>query len=638
MEFAEIFTLYNRSNIKSLTNKKAIMKTKKVIQVLGTFIVLLLIGSSLYAKSIVVTGTVTDSNDGQPIAYASVVVKGTTNGVSTDINGAYNITTTTNATLVFSHMGCKSQEIAVNGRTVINISMEQDMVTLDDCVVVAYETISKTIYTGSVSAISAEYSYTQRQQPGYNNEEYSSISENNFKLAVNEPLSTFSADVDAASYSNMRRFINQGRMPEKDAIRVEELVNYFSYDYPQPSNAHPISVTTEVGACPWNELHRLVRIGIKAKEIAGENLPASNLVFLIDVSGSMNGPTRLDLVKSSLKLLVNNLREKDRVAIVVYAGSAGEVLPSTSGSDKQKIKEAIENLSAGGSTAGGAGIQLAYKIAKNNFMKDGNNRVILCTDGDFNVGVSSNAGLESLIEQERKSGVFLTVLGYGMGNYKDSKMQTLAQKGNGNHAYIDNLQEANKVLVEEFGGTIYTIAKDVKLQVEFNPSKVQAYRLVGYETRLLNKEDFNDDTKDAGEMGAGHTVTALYEVVPVGVKSNFVGSVDDLKYQKTENVKVKTNNSPELLTVKVRYKNPNEDVSKKLELPLVDNNNKKLSSDFQFAAAVAMFGQLLRDSNYKGNSSYKKVIELAESGYGIDKLGYRHEFVRLVKAVEGLTK
>ena len=508
-------------------------------------------------EKIVVTGLVIE--DGQPLEFVSVVEKGTTNGVNTDANGRYTLTVSSKATLVFSSVGYKTQEIAVNGRTVINVLMEQDMVILDDCVITAYGNVSKKTFTGAASVVRAEYEIASDMDYSYsyipiqeerNNEEYSSISENNFKLAANEPLSTFSADVDAASYSNMRRFINQGRMPQKDAIRVEELVNYFSYDYPQPNNAHPISVTTEVGACPWNDLHRLVRIGIKAKEIAGENLPASNLVFLIDVSGSMEGPTRLDLVKSSLKLLVNNLREKDRVAIVVYAGAAGEVLPSTSGSDKQKIKEAIENLSAGGSTAGGAGIQLAYKIAKNNFMKNGNNRVILCTDGDFNVGVSSTSGLESLIEQERKSGVFLTVLGYGMGNYKDSKMQTLAQKGNGNHAYIDNLQEANKVLVEEFGGTIYTIAKDVKLQVEFNPSKVQAYRLVGYETRLLNKEDFNDDTKDAGELGAGHTVTALYEIIPAGVENTF-GGVDKLKYQKSKDKKTEfepANFSKELLT------------------------------------------------------------------------------------------
>lgn len=469
------------------------------------------------------------------------------------------------------------------------------------------------------------------------NEEYSQFTENKFQLANAEPLSTFSVDVDAASYSNMRRFINRGSLPEKDAIRIEELVNYFSYNYPEPTGTDPVKISTEVGICPWNSQNRLVKIGLKARNIAGDNLPASNFVFLIDVSGSMYGATRLDLVKSSLKLLVNNLREKDRVAIVVYAGAAGEVLPSTPGSNKQKIKEALENLSAGGSTAGGAGIQLAYKIAKKNLIKNGNNRIILCTDGDFNVGVSNNDGLQKLIEEERKSGVFLSILGYGMGNYKDNKMQTLAQAGNGNHAYIDNLQEANKVLVNEFGATMYTVAKDVKLQIEFNPSKVQAYRLVGYETRLLNKEDFNDDTKDAGEMGAGHTVTAFYEVIPVGVKSNLIGNVDPLKYQK----EIKTDLPsyglhPDLLTVKLRYKQPNSDTSKKIEVPLIDNNGDNVSDDFRFASAVAMFGQLMKDSQYKGTGSYDKAIALAQKGYSSDEQGYRREFVRLIETAKGL--
>lgn len=477
-----------------------------------------------------------------------------------------------------------------------------------------------------------EYNYDN-----LNDEEYSQFAENKFRLVNDEPLSTFSVDVDAASYSNMRRFINRGSMPTKDAIRIEELINYFSYTYPEPEGNDPVRITTEVGNCPWNNQNRLVRIGLKARDIAGDNLPASNFVFLIDVSGSMYGPTRLDLVKSSLKLLVNNLREKDRVAIVVYSGAAGEVLPSTSGNDKQKIKEALENLTAGGSTAGGAGIQLAYKIAKKNLIKGGNNRIILCTDGDFNVGVSSNGGLEKLIEEERKSGVFLSILGYGMGNYKDSKMQTLAQAGNGNHAYIDNLQEANKVLVNEFGATMYTVAKDVKLQIEFNPSKVQAYRLVGYETRLLNKEDFNDDTKDAGEMGAGHTVTAFYEVIPVGVKSNLIGSVDPLKYQnKPKTNDIRSGVHPDLLTVKLRYKQPNSDTSKKIEVPLIDNKMDNVSDDFRFASAVAMFGQIVKDSQYKGSGTYDKAIALAQKGYGSDTQGYRREFVRLMETAKGL--
>lgn len=485
-----------------------------------------------------------------------------------------------------------------------------------------------------------ELAYIQVPIERPNNEEYSQFAENKFRLATEEPLSTFSVDVDAASYSNLRRYINRGELPNKDAIRIEELINYFSYNYPEPSGSDPVRITTEVGNCPWNEQHRLVRIGLKAKTIADDKLPASNFVFLIDVSGSMWGVTRLDLVKSSLKLLVNNLREKDRVAIVVYSGAAGEVLPSTSGADKQKIKESLDNLTAGGSTAGGAGIKLAYQIARKNFIKDGNNRVILCTDGDFNVGVSSNSGLQSLIEEERKSGVFLSILGYGMGNYKDSKMQTLAQAGNGNHAYIDNLQEANKVLVNEFGSTMYTVAKDVKLQIEFNPTKVQAYRLVGYETRLLNKEDFNDDTKDAGEMGAGHTVTAFYEVIPVGVKSNFTGNVDPLKYQDNDKKlivdRIKTSGLPDLLTVKLRYKQPNSNTSKKIEVPLIDDKANNVSNDFRFAASVAMFGQVIKNSQYKGEGSFDKAITLAESGFGEDRQGYRREFVRLMETTKGL--
>lgn len=465
-------------------------------------------------------------------------------------------------------------------------------------------------------------------------EEYNPIKENGFNLVTKAPLSTFSIDVDAASYSIMRRYINQGSLPTPDAIRTEELINYFTYDYGLPEGKSPIKISLEAGSCPWNEKHRLVHIGLKAKEIAVDKLLASNLVFLIDVSGSMEGPNRLNLVKSSLMLLVNNLRDKDRVAIVVYAGSAGEVLPSTSGKNKQKIREALDQLSAGGSTAGGEGIQLAYKIAKKNFIKGGNNRIILCTDGDFNVGVSSMDGLEKLIETERKSGVYLTVLGYGMGNYKDNRMQVLAEKGNGNHAYIDNLQEANKVLVNEFGGTIYTVAKDVKLQVEFNPAQVQAYRLVGYESRILRDEDFNDDTKDAGEMGAGHTVTALYEIVPVGVEFEYGKNIDPLKYQAND-----TGNkakSKELLTVKMRYKLPAGIISKKLERVLIDNKSDKTSTDFRFASAVAMFGQLIRNSEYKGDATFDKVINLAKNAYGEDEQGYRREFVRLVETAKGI--
>lgn len=467
-------------------------------------------------------------------------------------------------------------------------------------------------------------------------EEYAHTHENGFQSVAKAPLSTFSLDVDAASYSNMRRVINEGRKPEPDAIRTEELVNYFTYDYVWPTGSNPVRINAEVAACPWNPLHRLVRIGVKAREIESGKLPASNFVFLVDVSGSMWGASRLGLVQKSLKLLVNNLRPADKVAIVVYASREGLALPATSGADKQKIREAIDNLEAGGSTAGGAGIKLAYEIARQNFVQGGNNRIILCTDGDFNVGVSSPAELESLIERERKSGVFLTVLGYGMGNYKDNRLQVLAEKGNGNHAYIDNIQEANRVLVSEFGGTMHAVAKDVKLQVEFNPARAQAYRLIGYESRLLNDEDFNDDTKDAGELGVGHTVTALYEVIPAGVESKFTPSVDALKYQAAAAVPATSSSSRELLTVKLRYKEPDGDTSRLMDLPVVDGGARDGSTDFRFAAAVALFGQLLRGSDFTADSSFDTAIELARGAYGDDPNGYRREFVRLAEVAKGL--
>jgi Ca-activated chloride channel family protein len=467
------------------------------------------------------------------------------------------------------------------------------------------------------------------------NEEYRSFVENRFQDAKTEPLSTFSLDVDVAYYGNVRRMINMGKKPEKDAVRVEQLINYFSYDYPNPAGEHPVAILTETQPCPWNKEHLLTRIGVKAKEIPSENIPASNFVFLIDVSGSMNGPNRLPLVKSSLKLLVNNLREKDRVSIVVYAGMAGEVLPSTPGNDRQKIFDALDGLESGGSTAGGAGIELAYKTAQNNFIKDGNNRVILCTDGDFNVGVSSESKLQELIEEKRKTGVYLTILGYGMGNYKNNKLEILSQKGNGNHAYIDNLTEANRVLVQEFGSTMYAVAKDVKMQVEFNPAYVNAYRLIGYESRLLNKEDFNDDKIDAGELGAGHTVTAFYEIIPAGVNNPFAGAVDTLKYQKNASKDSAGTENGEIMYVKLRYKPIGSEDGVKMELPvMLTDSDKAPSADFTFASAVAMFGLLLRDSKYKGTSSYDDVAALARGSFGEDPHGYRHEFVRLAETMK----
>jgi Ca-activated chloride channel family protein len=579
-------------------------------------------------ETVTVKGKVTDSADGSALIGCTVVEEGSNNGAVTGLNGEYALETERGKTLVFSYIGYMQKKVKVEN-DVINVVMEEDRRALDEVTVVAFGRQKKETVIGRIAG--------HREPPPV--EEYKSMPENRFKMAAKSPLSTFSIDVDAASYSNMRRFINQGQLPPAEAIRTEELVNYFSYDYARPTGSDPVKISVETGKCPWNAEHRLVRIGLKAKEIPVENLPASNLVFLIDVSGSMFGYERLGLVKSSLKLLINNLREKDRVAIVVYAGSAGEVLPSTPGSDKQKIREALDALEAGGSTAGGAGIQLAYSIAAKNFIREGNNRVILCTDGDFNVGVSSLEGLESLIEKERKSsGVFLTVLGYGMGNYKDSKMQVLAEKGNGNHAYIDNLQEANRVLVSEFGGTVHTVAKDVKLQIEFNPEHVQAYRLIGYESRLLNDGDFNDDMKDAGEMGVGHNVTAFYEVVPTGVQFSGAGDIDPLKYQKKKNEKTEFTGSKELLTVKLRYKDPDGHKSKKIELAAIDDKADNVSTDFRFASAGAMFGQILTNSDFKGDATFDKVIALAKKALENDRQGYRHEFVRLAESARGLEK
>ena len=611
------------------------MRTNQFRAIMLVLLMAVICLGTMNAQTITVTGIVTDAADGTSITGCSVVNNRSKNGAITDVNGRYSIQAQKGDVLLFRFIGYKEEKRVVKSAK-LDVKMKTDDVALEECVVVGYGTMKTKAVTGAYVAVcpTAMYDMDARM----NTEEYGRIQENGFKSVADTPLSTFSIDVDPASYSNMRRFINRGELPPADAIRTEELVNYFSYDYPKPTGNDPVKITVEAGTCTWNTAHRLVRIGLKAKEIPTEQLPASNLVFLIDVSGSMWGANRLDLVKSSLKLLVNNLRNKDKVAIVTYAGSAGMKLEATSGGDKQKIREAIDELTASGSTAGGAGIHLAYQIAKKNFISDGNNRIILCSDGDFNVGVSSAEGLEQLIEKERKSGVHLTVLGYGMGNYKDKKIQVLAEKGNGNHAYIDNLQEANRVLVGEFGATLHTVAKDVKLQVEFNPSQVQAYRLIGYESRLLKDEDFNNDAKDAGDMGAGHTVTAFYEVIPAGVKNEYVGKVDDLKYQKKEKMTLKPTGSDELLTVKLRYKAPDKDVSRKMELPFVDNKGDSVSSDFRFASAVAMFGQLLRDSDFKGTVDYDKVIKLAKQGLNNDERGYRREFIRLVEAAKGLEK
>ncbi len=470
---------------------------------------------------------------------------------------------------------------------------------------------------------------------GFNTESYDRIYGNAFLAVGANPLSTFSIDVDRASYSNVRRFIRGGQLPPKDAVRIEELINYFTYDYPDPTGDHPFSVTTEVATAPWNPLHKLVRIGLQGERIAAGQLPPSNLVFLIDVSGSMQSAAKLPLLKSAFRLLVNELREDDRVAMVVYAGAAGLVLPPTSGDQKDRILDAIEALEAGGSTAGGAGLELAYRQAVESYVEGGNNRVILATDGDFNVGPSSDGEMVRLIEERRELGVFLTVLGFGTGNLKDSKMEKLADKGNGNYAYIDNLLEAKKVLVTELGGTLFTIAKDVKLQVEFNPERVAAYRLIGYENRLLQDEDFTDDKKDAGDIGAGHSVTALYEIVPVGVETTVeIRGLDSLRYQATA-LRPRAAESPELLFVKVRYKAPDAAASQLLEHAVRDDAHSP-SHDFMFASAVAEFGMLLRDSEYKGDATFEDVIARAKQARGDDAGGYRGEFIQMAETAERL--
>jgi Ca-activated chloride channel family protein len=475
--------------------------------------------------------------------------------------------------------------------------------------------------------------YFDRRQPSFNGTEaYDTINDNPFLTVAQNPLSTFAIDVDTASYSNVRRILNQNQLPPRDAVRIEEMINYFSYDYPQPAGNNPIGASIEAAAAPWSPQHRLVRVAIKARDIETQRRPASNLVFLLDVSGSMQPAERLPLLKDGLRMLVEQLNANDRVTVVTYAGTTGVALRATRGDQKDTILRLIDSLQAGGSTNGASGIELAYEQATQNFIRGGVNRVILATDGDFNVGITDRGSLLRLIEDEAKSGVFLSVLGVGMGNYKDATLEMLADKGNGNYAYIDTLNEARKVLVEQMSGTLITMAKDVKVQVEFNPAVVDAYRLIGYENRALRNEDFNNDLKDAGDMGAGHTVTVLYEVVPRGVAIGGPG-VDPLKYQQKANAEPLRNASNETLTVSVRYKEPSASDSKLLSFPLVDREQPfaRASLDFRFAAAVASFGMMLRDSAYKGNATYDSVLAMAEDGLGSDRNGYRREFLQLVQ-------
>ncbi|MBI5917279.1 MAG: von Willebrand factor type A domain-containing protein [Bacteroidetes bacterium] len=582
-----------------------------------------------------------------PLIGVSIAVKGTSQGCVTDVNGEFSIQTAKRCeTLTFSYTGYQQQEVAkvcegdfVEVKMVSGQVLEEVVITalgMDKAKRSAGRAEMKVADASMPSGIAPGMYYDADDYPNFNTEDYDRINENRFFKAVETPLSTFSIDVDAASYSNLRRFIQNGQVPPADAVRIEEMVNYFDYDYPAPApnDERPFNVNATKFQCPWNARHELVVIGLQGKKMDTESLPPSNLVFLIDVSGSMQDMNKLPLVKSSMKLLVDQLRPQDRVAMVVYAGAAGLVLPSTSGQGKQKIREAIDNLEAGGSTAGAAGIKLAYQTARENFAKEGNNRVIICTDGDFNVGTSSDGELVQLIENERESGVFLTVLGYGMGNYKDNKMQKLADAGNGNHYYIDNINEGKKVLVNEFGGTLFTIAKDVKIQIEFNPAYVQGYRLIGYENRLLNKEDFNDDKKDAGELGSGHRVTALYEVIPTGIESPFLGSVDPLKYQNSNPAKPVKNG--EAANIKLRYKTPDGHQSQLIETPISAQENKRVPDEAYFAAAVAEFGMLLRNSEFKGTATYGHAAKLAKAHMGKDENGYRAELLRMIETMESL--
>jgi Ca-activated chloride channel family protein len=583
-----------------------------------------------------ITGIVTDANDKSPLPGVTVMVAGTKNGTVTNKGGFFRLSVPVGMVfLEVSLVGYDRVKTSVNAKdSIVKIRLQPSTAKLEEVVVMADTKDYSMVMASPARSGGRGASATGKRKGGYveaNTESYSAISENGFHAVKDEALSTFSIDVDRASYSNVRRFLNDGRLPPKDAVRVEEMINYFDYQYKNPANGKdPVAIYSDMAICPWEPSHQLVRIALKAKDVAKENLPPSNLVFLIDVSGSMDEDNKLPLIKQAMKALVQELRREDRVAIVVYAGAAGVVLPSTSGSEKNTILSALENLEAGGSTAGGEGIKLAYKTAAANLLEKGNNRVIIATDGDFNVGPSSDNDLQQIIEKEREKGIFLSVLGFGMGNYKDSKLEVLADKGNGNYAYIDNFEEARRTFVTEFGGTLFTVAKDVKLQIEFNPKYVQAYRLVGYENRLLQKEDFNNDKKDAGEMGAGHTVTALYEVIPTGNRDGTVNWVDPLKYQQQTII---GSNTAEVLTVKLRYKEPKGSKSMLLSqvLPWKEQKVGTMPADFQMATAVAAFGLLLRNSEYKGNATYDQVLAMATKAKGEDPEGYRAEFIQLVK-------
>lgn len=572
----------------------------------------------------VVSGTVTIEESGNPLAFCSIHVKNTDRHTKTDDKGCYRIQAAATDTLCFAMLGYDTVKVAVGKRTRIDVALHAMSVVFEeeDLVVPAYMTRMASIVT---TGRPAEFS----------GEEYAGYEENRFRSALHEPLSTFALEADGASYANCRRILASGRAPETDAVRIEEFLNYFDYDYPEPAEEAPLSLLVEAGPCPWDAAHRLARIGLKAREVTGTELPPTHFVYLIDVSGSMHQP--LPLVKASMKMLTDNLRAEDRVSIVTYADEVQVLARNIPGNERRRIKDLIDELEANGATAGGAGLEKAYEIARKYHIGKGNNRIILCSDGDFNVGPSSDEAMKALIERQRKlSGTQLSVIGYGMGNYKDSRMQLMAEHGDGNYAYVDDLREAAKVLFGEFGATAWAAARDVKMQVEFNPATVASYRLIGYESRLLEAGDFNDDRKDAGEIGAGHCVTALYELIPAGAEEHPAGSVDALRYQGRQGTPVVTIPSAEALAVKVRYKLPGEERSRMIRAELIDSGTEELTGDFAFAAAVAMYGQLLRLSDFRGTATWDEVIRLAQQGLANDPEGYRREFIDLARVAQAV--
>jgi len=604
------------------------------------FLFIVLSSSILLAESTGrISGKITDQQTGEALPGSNIVIQRTKFGASADAEGYYTISNVPPGTysiqarmMGYTSVTITDVKVVADSTTTINFQLPASNVEAEGIIVTAKrEVIKMDLSASSFSGSAMSESFIR-----HNTEEYSKITESTFFDVIESPLSTFAADVDAASYANARRFIMQDQLPYKDAVRTEEFVNYFSYDYKLPEKKDPLSINLEYADCPWDKEHKLIHIGLKGKILPKDKQKPSNLVFLIDVSGSMDDPKKLPLLKKAFKLLVEQLNPKDKIAIVVYASSTGLVLPATAGSERKLIIETLDSLEAGGSTAGGAGIQLAYKIAKENYIKGGNNRVILATDGDFNVGISSTSELVRFIEEKKDEGIFLTVLGFGMGNYKDDRLQELADRGNGNHAYIDNILEAKKVLVNEITSTLFTIAKDVKIQVEFNPAKIKSYRLLGYENRELEDKDFEDDTKDAGEIGAGHTVTALYEVIEVKGQEPDKDKYE-LKYQET-NVKPEAHKSKEVLTVRIRYKDPDGKKSREISKVLLDNpvKLKNSSNNFKFSAAVAEFAMILRDSEFKGNSNIESVLELAKDSKGKDAFGYRAEFLNLAERVKVL--